>query len=521
MKNFKKLSSIILIGLILNPLPAFSKEFRDVNSHWANKSINYAVEKGYAHCYEDESFKPDEKVTRAEFLSFLNNFFKIRENFTNIVSNSHYNDIGSWYAEDVKLAESLGVLPYELKGECFSPNATINREEAAGLTHAYLTAMRSKENSYGFGFIDGSATANIRDEVKSNLELINESANLKSSLKYKDANEISDFYSLAIFSLGNEKIIDGYPDNSFRSKESITRAEAINMLLRAKDEKVDDEINNKINKGASRQVNNLDKDNKKENRIALEGKSHFINQDGATYYEDEVKGIVKGWKQIDDYLYYFSPIDGKMYKDGIFSTGEGVYWFGKDGKIKTGNRPGGHVGRKISWSYPTARELENNWLHIENAEARYKAQEIANFAASKEGLPFKWFGCDLNDKSGVYCCGTVYSAYKEFDIPVPGPNDCDMYADKGYQMVKAQYTRAEEFGGTHVNKEEKLYPGDVFFYYNPKWSYGYNHAAIYLGTNGNRKIIIHATLADGLVTESESKVFSWGYKPIKAVRFLK
>lgn len=58
------------------------------------------------------------------------------------------------------------------------------------------------------------------------------------------------------------------------------------MLLRAKDEKVDDEINNKINKGASRQVNNLDKDNKKENRIALEGKSHFINQDGATYYED-------------------------------------------------------------------------------------------------------------------------------------------------------------------------------------------------------------------------------------------
>lgn len=153
--------------------------------------------------------------------------------------------------------------------------------------------MRSKENSYGSGFIDGSATANIRNEVKSNLELINESANLKSSLKYKDANEISDFYSLAIFSLGNEKIIDGYPDGSFRAKKSITRAEAINMLLRDKDEKVDNEINNKLNKEASSQINNLDKDNKKENRIALEGKSHFINQDGATYYEDEVKGIVK------------------------------------------------------------------------------------------------------------------------------------------------------------------------------------------------------------------------------------
>lgn len=64
----------------------------------------------------------------------------------------------------------------------------INREEAARLTHAYLTAMKSKENSYGSGFTAGSATANIRNEIQSNLELINESANLKSHLKYKDAN---------------------------------------------------------------------------------------------------------------------------------------------------------------------------------------------------------------------------------------------------------------------------------------------------------------------------------------------
>ncbi|WP_431862628.1 S-layer homology domain-containing protein [Peptoniphilus senegalensis] len=86
---------MILIGLILNPLPYFAKGFRDVNSHWTNKNINYAVEKGYAYGYEDETFKSHEKVTRAKFLSFLNNFFKIRENFTNIVLNSHYTDIGS------------------------------------------------------------------------------------------------------------------------------------------------------------------------------------------------------------------------------------------------------------------------------------------------------------------------------------------------------------------------------------------------------------------------------------------
>ena len=96
-----------------------------------------------------------------------------------------------------------------------------------------------------------------------------------------------------------------------------------------------------------------------------------------------------------------------------------------------------------------------------------------------------------------------------------------MYADKGYQMVKAQYTRAEEFGGIYVNRNETLYLGDVLFYKNPMWTYGYNHAAIYLGVNGGRKIIVHATLADGLVSESESKVNSWGYQPLRAVRYIK
>ncbi|WP_353961431.1 S-layer homology domain-containing protein [Peptoniphilus genitalis] len=34
------------------------------------------MEKGYASGYEDNTFKPNGKITRAEFVSFLNNFFK-------------------------------------------------------------------------------------------------------------------------------------------------------------------------------------------------------------------------------------------------------------------------------------------------------------------------------------------------------------------------------------------------------------------------------------------------------------
>lgn len=103
------------------------------------------------------------------------------------------------------MAESLGALPYELKGDNFIPSAQINREEAAGLTHAYLTGLRIKENSYGLGQIDRTSTENVKFSLLSTLELVNNNSNLSTNLTYKDADKISDFYSLPIFSLANEK----------------------------------------------------------------------------------------------------------------------------------------------------------------------------------------------------------------------------------------------------------------------------------------------------------------------------
>lgn len=134
------------------------------------------------------------------------------------------------------MAESLGALPYELKGDNFIPSAEINREETAGLTHAYLTGLRIKKNSYGLGQIDRTSTENVKSSLLSTSELVNNNFNLSTNLTYKDADKISDFYSLHIFSLANEKILSGYPDGTFKAKESICRAETINILLAAKGE---------------------------------------------------------------------------------------------------------------------------------------------------------------------------------------------------------------------------------------------------------------------------------------------
>ncbi|TDF97571.1 S-layer homology domain-containing protein [Paenibacillus piri] len=45
-----------------------SKDFTDVSGHWANSSINAAVSRGYVDGYPDGTFKPEQSVTRAEFI---------------------------------------------------------------------------------------------------------------------------------------------------------------------------------------------------------------------------------------------------------------------------------------------------------------------------------------------------------------------------------------------------------------------------------------------------------------------
>lgn len=221
------------------------------------------------------------------------------------------------------------------------------------------------------------------------------------------------------------------------------------------------------------------------------------------YYSEGEKGLARGWRELNSKLYYFSPVDGRMYRNGVYSTGEGVYWFGEDGAVREGERPGGHVGLPIVWHRPKPEELTNKWLGGDNQKLRFRGQEIANYAASFEGLPFKWFGNDLNDESGVYCCGTVYAAYRAFGIDIPGPDDLEMELNDGFEMVQHQHDRVKEFGGELIpNDLTRLLPGDIVLHMSPLSPIEYTHVGIFMGYNGDIPYYLHATIKDGVIVES-------------------
>lgn len=54
--------------------------FKDVSSdHWAYKAIEELYEKGLINGYEDNSFHPDEQITRAEVAAIFSRILKEEE----------------------------------------------------------------------------------------------------------------------------------------------------------------------------------------------------------------------------------------------------------------------------------------------------------------------------------------------------------------------------------------------------------------------------------------------------------
>ena len=174
--------------LIENKIP------QDIKGHWAYDSIKQFIEKGYISGYEDKTFKPNNSITRAEFVKIVNKVFNFteqgKENFKDIESDK-------WYYEDICIGVRAGYINGYEDGT-FRPNEPISREEAASIIST----------------------------------ITNLSGN--SSLKFVDDNKIGAWAKSSVYALAENKIMTGYEDNTFRPKNKITRAEAVATLSRVK-----------------------------------------------------------------------------------------------------------------------------------------------------------------------------------------------------------------------------------------------------------------------------------------------
>jgi hypothetical protein len=200
-KSIKKLVSALLIVCMMFTsfsvaLGAAATATSDITGHWAESQISSWIDKGLIKGYEDGSFKPDNTITRAEFMTLVNRSFG------------------------------------------FTEEASVTFSDVLSTNWAYAEVAKAVKAGYITGYEDGTIGAAkpiSRQEVAVIVDrLLNLSANAGDDTTFKDAGAIADWAKNAVNAAVAAKILSGYAaDNSFKPKNSITRAEAVIVLDRA------------------------------------------------------------------------------------------------------------------------------------------------------------------------------------------------------------------------------------------------------------------------------------------------
>ncbi|MDQ6419535.1 cadherin-like beta sandwich domain-containing protein [Paenibacillus sp. LHD-117] len=122
-------------------------------SHWAYDTIKELSAKGIVTGVTENSFAPNQDVTRAEFAALLARTLGLRAS-----GETTFGDVASdaWYADEVAAAYEAGIVKGFEDGR-FAPDQTITREEMA------IMIVRAFEHATGKK-LDAGASATIADE---------------------------------------------------------------------------------------------------------------------------------------------------------------------------------------------------------------------------------------------------------------------------------------------------------------------------------------------------------------------
>lgn len=105
-KGWTSLCIVLILAMITSAstqaASAPSKVLSDISTHWAKSAIEQAVSKGYVDGYPNHTFKPNNQVTRAEFVKMLSEALHLQLPTTNAK--------GKWYAPYAQALKDAALL---------------------------------------------------------------------------------------------------------------------------------------------------------------------------------------------------------------------------------------------------------------------------------------------------------------------------------------------------------------------------------------------------------------------------
>ncbi|MBP1990539.1 S-layer homology domain-containing protein [Paenibacillus eucommiae] len=176
------------------------KTFADLNGHWAMADVEMLANKLIVNGVTDNTFAPDNRITRAEFAALLVRSLGLVE----VNEETSYTDVaaGDWYAGAVSTAQKAGLISGYEDGT-FRPNAGITREQMVTMI---VRALK----------LGGK-------EVQADVSALG---------KFSDRDAIADWAQDAVAQAVAAGIIEGIAGATFAPQENATRAQGASMLKR-------------------------------------------------------------------------------------------------------------------------------------------------------------------------------------------------------------------------------------------------------------------------------------------------
>lgn len=223
------LMTVISTLVLSQGIPAFAATTETVPS-WAANEIQTWIDSGLLKGDQNGLYHPNDNLTRAEFLTFVNRVF----NFTD-QSSTAFSDVPqtAWYAAEIAKAYEAGITTGVGNGK-MAPLNTITREEVASiLSRAFFV---TGTGSFGSSFPDDG--------------------------------QIASWAKKAAYAMRDTGYISGDASGSFMPKKNATRAEVVKMMSNV--------MGRLISAGGSYQ--------------GITGRNVVVNIDGATLSDLDING---------------------------------------------------------------------------------------------------------------------------------------------------------------------------------------------------------------------------------------
>lgn len=181
-------------------LSALGSNYEDTEDHWAENYIAYMSQRGVVSGYDENDFRPDRNMTRAEFACMIAKYLDINVyNYRGTeLPYADTDSIPDWAMMQVQALYSLGIMQGKQDGDqvLFAPSSNIRRSE-----YSVATARLLPEGLY------------------------------RAPLNAVDAEDVPSWASGSIELLLTQGIANGYTDGSIRPSNNVTRAEAVKILF--------------------------------------------------------------------------------------------------------------------------------------------------------------------------------------------------------------------------------------------------------------------------------------------------